>query len=112
MKENESAHFMCKVHPDDSPVSWFIGSDEVIDSSRYKIYTVLSERHLQINKVQKRDEDVVTARVGKYESTANLFVKGTDLTLFFRPFNVVLVKKTKKYFLICKRCDNVIQEEI
>lgn len=76
LDEGETATFACQVYPEDTEVQWTLNAKPLYQSRKYRMEKIGDERTLAILNSEKKDSGPVCVTAGKYQSTADLLVKG------------------------------------
>ena len=81
--ENKSVKFSCSVEPTHARVRWFIGINEVTESSKFRLTENEGERYLWIRNLTPQDAGSVCCMAGNTETKADLTVKGKDNRFYY-----------------------------
>lgn len=76
VEEGETATFSCQVFPENTEVQWTLNAKPLYQNRKFKIDPIEDERTLSIRNCEKKDSGPVSVIAGKYQSTADLLVKG------------------------------------
>lgn len=76
MPESYSGEFECVVSREDAEGSWFFGEKQLSASSKYVICSRRGRHSLSVKDVKKEDQGRYTFRVGEFQSSASLKMKG------------------------------------
>lgn len=77
MPESYSGEFECIVSREDAEGGWFFGEKQLSPSSKYIICSRRGRHSLSVKDVRKEDQGRYTFRVGEFQSSASLKMKGT-----------------------------------
>lgn len=78
-KEGQSVTFFCTVKPVDFPIKWIVGDTPVGQHTcrdRFLLNLDGPKRSLTIRSCNVQDAGIITAKLGRLESTALLTIKG------------------------------------